>query len=93
MFLGSEGKPGNAGQLTIEVFNLLKNTVEKFKLPAAEKFTLGGTVQCLKSALKLITHGVVVASLQNLPMGAIGWPFVHRLQPIGEHQCLPIDSP
>jgi hypothetical protein len=39
------GKPGSAGKLQVEAFNLLKNTVQKFDLPGAEgstHFVVGG---------------------------------------------------
>lgn len=43
--VGGKGKPGNPGKLTVEAFNLLKNTVQKFDLPGPEgttMFMLGG---------------------------------------------------
>lgn len=34
------GKPGTAGYLNVELFNLLRNTVQKLQLPGADGSTL-----------------------------------------------------
>lgn len=36
----NKGKPGTAGYLNIELFNLLRNTVQKLQLPGADGSTL-----------------------------------------------------
>lgn len=35
-----KGKPGSAGVLNVELFNLLRNTVQKLQLPGADGSTL-----------------------------------------------------
>jgi hypothetical protein len=35
-----KGKPGTAGYLSVELFNLLRNTVQKLQLPGADGSTL-----------------------------------------------------
>uniref|UniRef100_A0A915HSV5 Uncharacterized protein n=1 Tax=Romanomermis culicivorax TaxID=13658 RepID=A0A915HSV5_ROMCU len=37
--IDAKGKPGNPGKLSIEVFNLMKNTVQKFDLPGSDGST------------------------------------------------------
>jgi len=44
-YLGEKGKPGDPGKLLVEVFNLLRSTVQKFELPAhdgSSTFIVGG---------------------------------------------------
>jgi hypothetical protein len=36
----NKGKPGAAGCLNVELFNLLRNTVQKLQLPGADGSTL-----------------------------------------------------
>ncbi|KJH53574.1 hypothetical protein DICVIV_00319 [Dictyocaulus viviparus] len=43
---GQKAKPGSAGRLLVDAFNLLKNTVQKIEVPTAEGstlFVIGGT--------------------------------------------------